>query len=195
MDPIQTRGDSEEGPCDCRRYLAGSFPSGSGLVVRAQEPSIRALKLERRPGRCRRMDRRYRTRHPAIDLVQLRHGVIAGTPDRERRAVRRRDPDPGADRAHDCGEQNRFRINPNDVRHIVREHFDEPARKADTESLDIVLPRRCNPGETGSVSNPHFSRVVCYSAGSIRQCCVPLRRAPRRTVKYASGALRARALL
>ena len=30
--------------------------------------------------------------------------------------------------------------------------------------------------------DPHFSRVVCYSAGSIRQCCVPLRRAPRRTV-------------
>ena len=44
-------------------------------------------------------------------------------------------------------------------------------------------------------ASPHFSRVVCYSAGSIRQCCVPLRRAPRRTVKYASGAFRARALL
>ena len=43
--------------------------------------------------------------------------------------------------------------------------------------------------------DPPFSRVVCYSAGSVRQSCVPLRRAPRRTVKYASGALRARALL
>ena len=42
--------------------------------------------------------------------------------------------------------------------------------------------------------NPNFSRVFCCSAGSIRQGCVALGRAPRRTVKYASVSLPARAL-
>ena len=44
------------------------------------------------------------------------------------------------------------RINLNDVRYITREHFDEWTRKADPEPFDIVLSRRCNPGETGFVA-------------------------------------------
>ena len=44
------------------------------------------------------------------------------------------------------------RINLDGVRRITREHFDEWTRKAAPESLDIVLSRRCNPGETGFVS-------------------------------------------
>ncbi len=44
------------------------------------------------------------------------------------------------------------RINLNGVRRITREHFDEWTRKADPESFDVVLSRRCNPGETGFVS-------------------------------------------
>ena len=44
------------------------------------------------------------------------------------------------------------RINLNGVRHITREHFDEWTRKANPESFDIVLSRRCNPGETGFVT-------------------------------------------
>ena len=43
-------------------------------------------------------------------------------------------------------------------------------------------------------SSPHFSPVVCCSAGYIRHNCVALGRAPRRTVKYAGGPLPARAL-
>ena len=44
------------------------------------------------------------------------------------------------------------RINLNGVRRITHEHFDEWTRKANPESFDIVLSRRCNPGETGFVS-------------------------------------------
>ena len=44
------------------------------------------------------------------------------------------------------------RINLNGVRRITRERFDEWTRKADPKSFDIVLSRRCNPGETGFVS-------------------------------------------
>ena len=44
------------------------------------------------------------------------------------------------------------RINLDGVRRITREHFDEWTRKAAPESFDIVLSRRCNPGETGFVS-------------------------------------------
>ena len=42
--------------------------------------------------------------------------------------------------------------------------------------------------------NPHFSPVVCCSAGYIRHYCVALGRTPQRTVKYACGTLPARAL-
>lgn len=38
------------------------------------------------------------------------------------------------------------------VRHIAREHFDEWTKKSKPESFDVVLSRRCNPGETGFVS-------------------------------------------
>ena len=79
--------------------------------------------------------------------------------------------------------------------------------------MPSVAPGRWRILNLGFRISPHFSRVFCYSAGSIRQCCVLRRvlragrvaarssrrikrgRAPRRTVKYASGALRARALL
>ena len=44
------------------------------------------------------------------------------------------------------------RINLNGVRRITRKHFDEWTRKAAPESFDVVLSRRCNPGETGFVS-------------------------------------------
>ncbi len=44
------------------------------------------------------------------------------------------------------------RINLSGVRRISRKHFDEWTRKAAPESFDIVLSRRCNPGETGFVS-------------------------------------------
>ncbi len=43
------------------------------------------------------------------------------------------------------------RINLNGVRRITRKHFDEWTRKAHPEPFDIVLSRRCNPGETGFV--------------------------------------------
>ena len=43
------------------------------------------------------------------------------------------------------------RINLNSARRIAREHFDEWRRKADPETFDVVLSRRCNPGETGHV--------------------------------------------
>ncbi len=45
------------------------------------------------------------------------------------------------------------RIHLNGVRRITREHFDEWTRKAHPEPDDVVLSRRCNPGETGYV--PH----------------------------------------
>ena len=44
------------------------------------------------------------------------------------------------------------RIDLNGVRRITREHFDEWTRKANPGSFDVVLSRRCNPGETGFVS-------------------------------------------
>ena len=43
------------------------------------------------------------------------------------------------------------RINLNSARRIAREHFDEWRRKADPETFDVVLSRRCNPGEAGHV--------------------------------------------
>ncbi len=43
------------------------------------------------------------------------------------------------------------RINLNGVRRITSKHFEEWTRKAVPESFDIVLSRRCNPGETGFV--------------------------------------------
>ena len=43
------------------------------------------------------------------------------------------------------------RIDLNDVRHITPEHFLEWTRKANPQPFDIVLSRRCNPGETGFV--------------------------------------------
>ena len=43
------------------------------------------------------------------------------------------------------------RINLNGARRIAREHFKEWTRKADPEIFDVVLSRRCNPGETGHV--------------------------------------------
>ena len=43
------------------------------------------------------------------------------------------------------------RINLNGVRRITRKHFDEWTRKAHPEPFDVVLSRRCNPGETGFV--------------------------------------------
>ena len=44
------------------------------------------------------------------------------------------------------------RIHLDGVRRITRKHFDEWTSKAAPESFDIVLSRRCNPGETGFVS-------------------------------------------
>ena len=44
------------------------------------------------------------------------------------------------------------RIDLNGVRRITCKHFDEWTQKANPESFDIVLSRRCNPGETGFVS-------------------------------------------
>ena len=44
------------------------------------------------------------------------------------------------------------RIDLNGARRITRKHFNEWTRKADPQSYDVVLSRRCNPGETGSVS-------------------------------------------
>ena len=43
------------------------------------------------------------------------------------------------------------RIDLNDVRHITPEHLLEWTRKANPQPFDIVLSRRCNPGETGFV--------------------------------------------
>ena len=44
------------------------------------------------------------------------------------------------------------RIDLSGVRRITRKHFDEWTQKANPESFDIVLSRRCNPGETGFVA-------------------------------------------
>ncbi len=52
----------------------------------------------------------------------------------------------------------------------------------------------CSQSPDFLASSPHFSPVLCCSAGYIRHYCVALGRAPRRTVKYACGALPARAL-
>ena len=45
------------------------------------------------------------------------------------------------------------RIQLDDARRITREHFDEWTRKAKPEVFDVVLSRRCNPGETAFVTN------------------------------------------
>ena len=45
------------------------------------------------------------------------------------------------------------RIHLDGVRRITREHFDEWTQKAKPEHFDVVLSRRCNPGETGFVSD------------------------------------------
>ena len=44
------------------------------------------------------------------------------------------------------------RIDPDGARRIAREHYREWTRKANPQPFDIVLSRRCNPGETGFVS-------------------------------------------
>ena len=50
------------------------------------------------------------------------------------------------------------RINLDGARRIAREHFEEWTRKADPEAFDVVLSRRCNPGETGYVpKSPKFA--------------------------------------
>ncbi len=43
------------------------------------------------------------------------------------------------------------RINVTGARRITRGHFDEWTRRSKPESFDVVLSRRCNPGETGFV--------------------------------------------
>ena len=43
------------------------------------------------------------------------------------------------------------RINLDGARRITREHFDEWTRKVAPQTFDVVLSRRCNPGETGYV--------------------------------------------
>ena len=43
------------------------------------------------------------------------------------------------------------RINLSDVRKITREHFVEWTRKANPKANDVILSRRCNPGETAVV--------------------------------------------
>ena len=43
------------------------------------------------------------------------------------------------------------RIDLASARHITREHFDEWTQKSEPEPFDVVLSRRCNPGETGFV--------------------------------------------
>ena len=58
------------------------------------------------------------------------------------------------------------RINLNGARRIACEHFEEWTRKADPETFDVVLSRRCNPGETGyvpgKVSNLLWVRILSY---------------------------------
>ena len=43
------------------------------------------------------------------------------------------------------------RIELTDVRHITQEHFLDWTRKAKPQPFDVVLSRRCNPGDTGFV--------------------------------------------
>ena len=47
------------------------------------------------------------------------------------------------------------RIRPDGARYIAREHYREWTRRANPQPFDIVLSRRCNPGETGFVA-PDF---------------------------------------
>ena len=50
------------------------------------------------------------------------------------------------------------RIQLDSARRITREHFDEWTRKARPDVFDVVLSRRCNPGETAFVTNGlHFA--------------------------------------
>lgn len=50
------------------------------------------------------------------------------------------------------------RIQLDGARRITRKHFDEWTRKAKPEVFDVVLSRRCNPGETAFVTNGvHFA--------------------------------------
>ena len=44
------------------------------------------------------------------------------------------------------------RLDLSDVRRITREHFLEWTRKANPQTNDVILSRRCNPGETSVVS-------------------------------------------
>lgn len=44
------------------------------------------------------------------------------------------------------------RIVLNDVRRISPEHFEERTRKAKPQHPDLILPRRCNPGETACIA-------------------------------------------
>ena len=44
------------------------------------------------------------------------------------------------------------RIDLANVRHITPEHFNEWTRKAKPKPFDVILSRRCNPGDTGFVS-------------------------------------------
>ena len=67
------------------------------------------------------------------------------------------------------------RINLNSVRRIAREHFEEWTRKADPETFDVVLSRRCNPGETG-----HVPKGLKFALG---QNLVLLRSDGKRVVK------------
>ena len=67
------------------------------------------------------------------------------------------------------------RINLNGVRRIARGHFEEWTRKADPETFDVVLSRRCNPGETG-----HVPKGLKFALG---QNLVLLRSDGKRVVK------------
>ena len=48
------------------------------------------------------------------------------------------------------------RIDLGGARRIAQEHFREWTRKADPQPFDVVLSRRCNPGDTGFVSTRSF---------------------------------------
>jgi type I restriction enzyme S subunit len=48
---------------------------------------------------------------------------------------------------------NHGRIDLSDVRFITRDHYDEWTRKAKPTEHDVILSRRCNPGETAVVPN------------------------------------------
>jgi ORF6N domain len=64
------------------------------------------------------------------------------------------------------------RINLSDARRITRQHFLEWTRKAHPQAFDVVLSRRCNPGETACVpSGAEFAlgqNLVCLRAKSPR---------------------------